>query len=80
MLILKPFIAYSTMALRKICKFNERMHLYNSVYSRNSTLSPEQSAMTNPDNLMDPSNVFHPLAVNNLSGSNDEQAFTFLVS
>ena len=32
-------------------------------------MTPEQTLAADPDNIMDPENVFHPLAVNNMSGS-----------
>lgn len=50
-------------------------------------MTPEQTHAADPDNIMDPENVFHPLAVNNMSSSavddttdSSSPGLTFMVS
>ena len=32
-------------------------------------MTPEQTLAADPDNMLDPENVFHPLAINNMTSS-----------
>ena len=51
-------------------------------------MTPEQTLAADPDNILDPENVFHPLAVNNMTSSAAETetvnssspGLTFMVS
>ena len=41
-----------------------------------SNMSPDQSELADPENILEPSNVFHPLVVNNLKDLNSTHSST----